>query len=164
MKSQMASPSFTDVFAALVTVVNTKFPEVGDLLLRKIVLQLKRAYKRNDKVRNCPFFHSFYCFIYDSLKVTSLFVWLDALLTISFVGQHQLLAAVKFIAHLVNQQVAHEIIALELLTVLLEYPTDDSVEVAVGFVTECGSLLQDLSPKCLHGECICLSHDVLFNQ
>lgn len=33
-----------------------------------------------------------------------------------------------------NQQVAHEIIALELLTILLEKPTDDSVEVAVGFV------------------------------
>ncbi|XP_030526691.1 pre-mRNA-splicing factor CWC22 homolog [Rhodamnia argentea] len=113
MKSQMASPGFTDVFAALVAVVNTKFPEVGELLLRRIVLQLKRAYKRNDKP--------------------------------------QLLAAVKFIAHLVNQQVAHEIIALELLTVLLENPTDDSVEVAVGFVTECGSILQDLSPKGLHG-------------
>ncbi|KAI4375878.1 hypothetical protein MLD38_013696 [Melastoma candidum] len=113
MKSQMASPGFTDVFAALVAVVNTKFPEVGELLLRRIVLQLKRAYKRNDKP--------------------------------------QLLAAVKFIAHLVNQQVAHEIIALELLTVLLEKPTDDSVEVAVGFVTECGSILQDLSPKGLHG-------------
>lgn len=42
---------------------------------------------------------------------------------------------------------AHEIIALELLIVLLENPTDDSVEVAVGFVTECGSILQDLSPK-----------------
>jgi len=52
----------------------------------------------------------------------------------------------------VNQQVAHEIIALELLTVLLEKPSDDSVEVAVGFVTECGSILQDLSPKGLHGE------------
>ncbi|KAG6682846.1 hypothetical protein I3843_13G143300 [Carya illinoinensis] len=113
MKSQMSSPGFTDVFAALVAVVNTKFPEVGDLLLRRIILQLKRAYKRNDKP--------------------------------------QLLAAVKFIAHLVNQQVAHEIIALELLTVLLENPTDDSVEVAVGFVTECGSILQDLSPKGLHG-------------
>jgi len=50
MKSQMASPVFTDAFAALVAVVNTKFPEVGDLLLRRIVLQLKRAYKRNDKV------------------------------------------------------------------------------------------------------------------
>ncbi|KAE8680715.1 MIF4G domain-containing protein / MA3 domain-containing protein isoform 3 [Hibiscus syriacus] len=49
MKSQMASPGFTDVFAALVAVVNTKFIEVGDLLLRRIVLRLKRAYKRNDK-------------------------------------------------------------------------------------------------------------------
>ncbi|XP_049349850.1 LOW QUALITY PROTEIN: uncharacterized protein LOC125814448 [Solanum verrucosum] len=113
MKSQMASPGFTDVFAALVAVVNTKFPEVGDLLLRRIILQLQRAYKRNDKP--------------------------------------QLLAAVKFIAHLVNQQIVHELIALELLTVLLEKPTDDSVEVAVGFVTECGSMLQDLCPRGLHG-------------
>ncbi|XP_075655197.1 pre-mRNA-splicing factor CWC22-like [Castanea sativa] len=105
MKSQMASPGFTDVFAALVAVVNTKFPEVGELLLRRdVVLQLKRAYKRNDKP--------------------------------------QLLAAVTFIAHLVNQLVAHEIIALELLAVLLQNPTDSSVEVAVAFVTECGSLLQ----------------------
>jgi len=52
MKSQMASPGFTDVFAAMVAVVNTKFPQVGDLLLRRIILQLKRAYKRNDKVCN----------------------------------------------------------------------------------------------------------------
>jgi pre-mRNA-splicing factor CWC22 len=113
MKSQMASPGFTDVFAALVAVVNTKFPEVGELLLKRVILQLKRGFKRNDK----PL----------------------------------LLAAVKFIAHLVNQQVVHELIALELLTLLLENPTDDSVEVAVGFVTECGSILQDLSPRGVHG-------------
>ncbi|KAF6166553.1 hypothetical protein GIB67_005415 [Kingdonia uniflora] len=113
MKSQMASPGFSDVFSALVAVVNTKFPQVGTLLLKRIVMQLQRAYKRNDKP--------------------------------------QLLAATKFIAHLVNQQVAHEIVALELLMTLLENPTDDSVEVAVGFTKECGSLLQDLSPKALHG-------------
>ncbi|KAG2252681.1 hypothetical protein Bca52824_082817 [Brassica carinata] len=113
MKSQMASPGFTDVFAALVAVINAKFPEVAELLLKRVVLQLKRAYKRNDKP--------------------------------------QLLAAVKFIAHLVNQQVAEEIIALELVSVLLETPTDDSVEVAVGFVTECGAMLQDVTPKGLHG-------------
>lgn len=71
---------------------------------------------------------------------------------IGLIAQPQLLAAVKFIAHLVNQQVAHEIIALELLMLLLTKPTDDSVEVAVGFVTECGSILQDLSPRGLHGE------------
>ena len=39
--------------------------------------------------------------------------------------QPQLLAATKFIAHLVNQQVAHE---------LLENPIDDSVEVRFLFV------------------------------
>lgn len=50
MKSQMASPGFTDVFAALVAVINAKFPEVAELLLKRVVLQLKRAYKRNDKV------------------------------------------------------------------------------------------------------------------
>lgn len=50
LKSQLASPGFTDVFAALVSVVNAKFPQVGYLLLRRIVLQLQRAYKRNDKV------------------------------------------------------------------------------------------------------------------
>lgn len=66
--------------------------------------------------------------------------------------QPQLLAAVKFIAHLVNQEVANEIIALELLTVLLEDPSDDSVEVAVGFVTECGAMLQDCTPKGLEGK------------
>lgn len=66
--------------------------------------------------------------------------------------QPQLIAAVKFIAHLVNQQVAHELVALELLTILLEQPTDDSVEVAVDFVKECGSILQDLCPKGLHGK------------
>ncbi|KAI8573158.1 hypothetical protein RHMOL_Rhmol01G0256900 [Rhododendron molle] len=112
IKSQMASPGFTDVFAALVAVVNTKFPQVGYLLLRRLILQLKRAYKRNDKP--------------------------------------QLLAAVKFVAHLVNQQVLHELVALELLTLLLDKPTDDSVEVAVGFVTECGSILQDLCSRGLH--------------
>lgn len=66
--------------------------------------------------------------------------------------QPQRLAAVKFIAHLVNQQVPEETIALELVSVLLETPTDDSVEVAVGFVTECGAMLQDVTPKGLHGK------------
>ncbi|CAK9214734.1 unnamed protein product [Sphagnum troendelagicum] len=113
MKSQMASPAFTHVFAALVAVVNTKFPELGELLLKRIILQLRRAFKRNDKP--------------------------------------VLLAAAKFIAHLVNQQVAHEILALELLTILLDKPTDDSVEVSLGFVKECGAILQDLSPQGLHG-------------
>ena len=44
------------------------------------------------------------------------------------------ITAVKFLGHLVNQQVLHELVCLEVLTLLLEEPTDDSVEVAVGFL------------------------------
>jgi len=50
MKAQMASPNFTHVYAALVAVVNTKMPEICELLLKRVVMQFKRAFKRNDKV------------------------------------------------------------------------------------------------------------------
>ena len=40
MKSQMASPTFTPIFAGLVSVVNTKFPEIGELLLQRLILQV----------------------------------------------------------------------------------------------------------------------------
>lgn len=46
-----------------------------------------------------------------------------------------------------NQQVAHEIIALQILVLLLERPTDDSIEIAVGFTREVGAFLAENSPK-----------------
>jgi pre-mRNA-splicing factor CWC22 len=49
MKSQMASPQFSPVFAALVAVTNTKFPELGELVVKRVVLQFRRAFRRNDK-------------------------------------------------------------------------------------------------------------------
>ena len=113
MKSQMASPHFSPVFAALVAVVNTKFPELGELVLKRVILQFRRAFKRNDKP---------VC-----------------------------VAASRFLAHLINQQVVHELLALELLTVLLSTPTNDSVEVAIEFVKECGYTLHELTPQGLHG-------------
>ena len=42
---------------------------------------------------------------------------------------------------------AHELLALEILTLLLENATDDSVEVAVGFLKECGQKLGEVSPR-----------------
>ena len=48
-----------------------------------------------------------------------------------------------------NQQVCHEILALEILTLLLENPTDDSVEVAVGFIKEIGLKLSEVSSRAL---------------
>ncbi|KAJ3087647.1 pre-mRNA-splicing factor cwc22, partial [Phlyctochytrium bullatum] len=104
-----ASIPFTPVYAALVSVINTKFPQIGELLLIRLIAQYRRAYRRNDKT---------VC-----------------------------LAVTKFIGHLVNQKVAHEIVALQILTLLLERPTDDSVEVAVGFMREVGAFLADMAPR-----------------
>ncbi|EOA37414.1 hypothetical protein CARUB_v10011351mg, partial [Capsella rubella] len=113
IKSQIASPLFSDVIAALISVVNSRIPLVGDLLLRRLVLQFRKTYNdRNDKPR--------------------------------------LLAVVRFLAHLVNQRVVHETVALELVVKLLVEPTGDSVEVAVVLVTECGAMLQEASRRALN--------------
>ena len=43
-------------------------------------------------------------------------------------------------------------VSLEILTLLLEQATDDSVEVAVGFLKEVGQKLTELSPRGIMGE------------
>lgn len=50
IKAQMASPNFTHVYAALIAVINTKLPEIANLIIRRVVLQFQRAYSRNNKV------------------------------------------------------------------------------------------------------------------
>ena len=35
----MASPNFTHVYAALLAVVNTKLPEIVNLVIRRVILQ-----------------------------------------------------------------------------------------------------------------------------
>ncbi|XP_026683506.1 pre-mRNA-splicing factor CWC22 homolog isoform X1 [Diaphorina citri] len=109
LQAQAASPTFTNVYAALVDIINSKFPSIGELLLNRCIQQFKRSFKRNDK----------------ALCINS----------------------VTFIAHLVNQQVAHEIIVLEILTLLVETPTNDSIEVACALLKECGKKLTELSSK-----------------
>ncbi len=50
MKAQSASLPFTPVFAGLVAIINTKLPQVGELVLTRLISQFRRAFKRNDKV------------------------------------------------------------------------------------------------------------------
>ena len=50
MKAQTASLPFTPVYAAVTAVINTKLPAVGALLLSRLVVQFRRAFRRNDKV------------------------------------------------------------------------------------------------------------------
>ena len=49
MKSQVASPSYTAVFAALVAVIGTRLPDIPTLLVHRLIAQFKRAFKRNDR-------------------------------------------------------------------------------------------------------------------
>ena len=125
MKAQAASLPFTPVFAALVSIINTKLPMVGELLLHRLVSQFRRAFKRNDKVCQRAVHNS---------KLTPSY-------------QTVCHSTTTFVAHLVNQGVAHELIALQILVLLLERPTDDSIEIAVGFTREVGAFLQENSPK-----------------
>ncbi|KAG9053911.1 pre-mRNA-splicing factor cwc22 [Serendipita sp. 407] len=55
-------------------------------------------------------------------------------------------ATSTFIAHLVNQSVADSSLALQMIILLLEHPTDSSVEIAVGFMKEVGAYLAEF-PK-----------------
>ena len=109
MRAQAASPIFTNVFAALVAIINTKIPEVGDLIVKRVIAHFKKAYARNDKA--------------------------------------MLMSLAKFLAHFVNQKVVHEVIGLELMILLLDKPTHDSVEVSVAFFKAAGKTLQEIAPK-----------------
>lgn len=109
IQAQAASPTFTNVYAALMAIINTKFPNIGELLLKRLVLQFRRSFKQNNKA---------IC-----------------------------ISSTTFIAHLTNQGIAHEILALEILTLLVETPTDDSVEVAISFLKECGQKLTEVSSR-----------------
>ena len=112
MQAQLFSPTFTNVYACLIAIINTKFPQIGELLLKRLLIQFKTSYKQNKK--------------------------------------DQCVGSCKMIAHLINQNVAHEILALQILTLLLENPTNHSVEVAIGMLKECGKKLLNESPRSLH--------------
>ncbi|KAF5858857.1 pre-mRNA-splicing factor cwc22 [Aspergillus alliaceus] len=107
MKAQAASLPFTPIYAAMAAIVNTKLPQVGELLLNRLIVQFRKAFKRNDKA---------VC-----------------------------ISSTTFIAHLCNQQVVHEMLAAQILLLLLHKPTDDSVEIAVGLTREVGQHLEEMS-------------------
>lgn len=73
----MASPNFTHVYSALVAVINTKLPEIINLLIKRVILQFQKAYKRNNKVILIE--NIYYCFFH-----CNLFLKIDCLY-----GHHQ---------------------------------------------------------------------------
>ena len=53
MQAQAASPMFTHVYAALVAIINVKFPQIGELIAKRLIVRFRRAFRRNDKVSGC---------------------------------------------------------------------------------------------------------------
>ena len=84
------------MFAALIAALNTKLPDIGQLLIHRAIAKFQRAFRRNSKV--------------------------------------QCKSTLVLLAHLVNQQVVHEVLALELLSLFLTKPTEDSIELAAEFM------------------------------
>nr|POF24718.1 pre-mrna-splicing factor cwc22 [Quercus suber] len=109
MKAQAVSLPFTPILAAMAAIVNTKLPQVGELLVNRLIIQFRKAFKRNDK--------------------------------------SVCLSSTTFIAHLINQQVAHEMLAAQMLLLLLHKPTDDSVEIAVGLMREVGQHIEEMNSQ-----------------
>ncbi len=49
MRAQLASVHFSAVYASLISVMNTRIPEVTELMLYRLVVQLKKGYGENEK-------------------------------------------------------------------------------------------------------------------
>ncbi|KAL7530647.1 hypothetical protein ACHAXR_003611, partial [Thalassiosira sp. AJA248-18] len=60
-------------------------------------------------------------------------------------------STLALLGHLFNQGMAHELLSLQILTVLLDGdPTEDSVDVAVGYMCVVGRQLSEVSPAGVH--------------
>lgn len=60
------------------------------------------------------------------------------------------LSTIKFLAYLIDQNILHERILLQILIRLLENTTDDSVELAIKLINECRQQLSHVNPRELH--------------
>lgn len=111
LKAQETSPVYTDVYAAIVAVINSRIKTVGVLLINRLILQYRVSFISNNKPR---------C-----------------------------LACVKFIAHLTNQEVIHEVLSFQLIDHLIDKPTQASIEIAIAMIREGGAKLDQLNPSYL---------------
>ena len=50
LKGQLAAPNYTHVYSALIAVINSKLPEVGILIINRVISQFQKSYRRNDKL------------------------------------------------------------------------------------------------------------------
>lgn len=111
LKAQETSPVYTDVYAALLAVINSRIKTIGKLLIDRLILQFMVSFRTNNKPK---------C-----------------------------LASVKFIAHLINQDLVSEALGFHIIQLLMTVPTSASIEIVITFIKECGRKLDELNKQCL---------------
>lgn len=124
IQAQELAMSYTSIYAAIAAVLNSKFPDIGELLVRRLVHRFKDGFKTDNKLL---------C-----------------------------LSSTNFLALLVLQKVCHEILVFEIVTVLLESVSNDSVEIMAGFVKQVGPYLEETNPKAcglLFERCLQILHE-----
>ncbi|CAF3002066.1 unnamed protein product [Rotaria sp. Silwood2] len=104
IQAQLVSPFYT-----LVSVINRKVPEIGELILQRLIITFRHTYQRNDKTNS--------------------------------------LSAIKFLSHLIDQNVLHDRILLQILILLLENKTNNSVQLAIKLINECEQQLSQPNPR-----------------
>ncbi|KAF7458419.1 cell-cycle-control protein [Cryptosporidium felis] len=112
LRAQLSSQKYTSVFAILSAIINCNIPDIGSLLVKRLISQFKSSYSNNNKIV-CK-------------------------------------STLKFLAQLINRRVVHELTALQICLFLMEVPTDDSIEVCIEFILECGEFLLESSPQGLN--------------
>lgn len=111
LRAQETSPVFTDVYAALLAVINSRISIIGALVVNRLILNYRMSFVSNNK-QKC-------------------------------------LSCVKFIAHLTNQEVVHEVLGFQVIDHLIDKPTPSSLEIVITFIKECGNKLNQLNPPYL---------------
>jgi pre-mRNA-splicing factor CWC22 len=111
LRAQVVSQNFSPAYAAVVCALNARLPELGQVLLARIISQLKRGMDASDR--------------------------------------GVCVASVKFVAHLYNQSVVDALLPLEIMHILASAQSNDSMELLVVFIKECGALLADSEPRML---------------
>lgn len=106
IKAQEVSPVYTDIYAAILAIINCRLRPIGSLVVNRIILNYRLAIKNQDKSR---------C-----------------------------LNSVSFIAHLINQDVVHESLAIQILDHLLYKPNLIDIEIAIAFIKDVGAKLDKL--------------------
>lgn len=107
IQNVISRPQKAPVYAAIISVLNSKVSQIGEITLARTAALVKKAYMQDDRA----LFHS----------------------------------TLQFMCALVLQRVVEDIVVLQILQVLLEQPTQTSIEAAIEILESVGHFLDENS-------------------